>query len=170
MVINEPVRRWRVTGTDLLPRFAEIAPLDVYGMGVAGLADHLGLPADRLTRHDDVPQDRMHAELARRRAYLHLCRWTSLGLSLIEAMAIGMPVVALATTEAVAAVPPDAGVLSTRLDTLRRRRPLAARRPGGGAPRRGAAARDGRPRPATAWTGSSPTGTGCWRRKLCASR
>ncbi|MEV7330338.1 glycosyltransferase [Micromonospora sp. NPDC093244] len=118
VVINEPVRRGRVTGTDLLPRFAEIAPLDVFGMGVAGLADHLGLPADRLTSHDDVPQDRMHAELARRRAYLHLCRWTSLGLSLIEAMAIGMPVVALATTEAVTAVPPGAGALATRTDTL----------------------------------------------------
>ncbi|MEU8212861.1 glycosyltransferase [Micromonospora sp. NPDC049044] len=118
VVINEPVRRGRVTGTDLLPRFAEIAPLDVFGMGVAGLADHLGLPADRLISHDDVPQDRMHAELARRRAYLHLCRWTSLGLSLIEAMAIGMPVVALATTEAVTAVPPEAGALATRTDTL----------------------------------------------------
>ncbi|MEU7588076.1 glycosyltransferase [Micromonospora sp. NPDC049230] len=118
VVINEPVRRGRVTGTDLLPQFAEIAPLDVFGMGVAGLADHLGLPADRLTSHDDVPQDRMHAELARRRAYLHLCRWTSLGLSLIEAMTIGMPVVALATTEAVTAVPPEAGALATRTDTL----------------------------------------------------
>ncbi|MEU8420597.1 glycosyltransferase [Micromonospora sp. NPDC048835] len=118
VVINEPVRRGRVTGTDLLPQFAEIAPLDVFGMGVAGLADHLGLPADRLTSHDDVPQERMHAELARRRAYLHLCRWTSLGLSLIEAMAIGMPVVALATTEAVMAVPPEAGALATRTDTL----------------------------------------------------
>ncbi|MBM0235221.1 glycosyltransferase [Micromonospora sp. STR1_7] len=118
VVINEPVRRGRVTGTDLLPRFAEIAPLDVFGMGVAGLADHLGLPAERLTSHDDVPQNRMHAELARRRAYLHLCRWTSLGLSLIEAMAIGMPVVALATTEAVTAVPPEAGALATRTDTL----------------------------------------------------
>ncbi|SCF25319.1 glycosyltransferase [Micromonospora chokoriensis] len=118
VVINEPVRRGRVTGTDLLPRFAEIAPLDVFGMGVAGLADHLGLPADRLTSHDDVPQHRMHAELGRRRAYLHLCRWTSLGLSLIEAMAIGMPVVALATTEAVMAVPPEAGALATRTDTL----------------------------------------------------
>lgn len=118
VVINEPVRRWRVTGTDLLPRFVEVAPLDVFGMGVAGLADHLGLPPDRLTSHDDVPQDRMHAELGRRRAYLHLCRWTSLGLSLIEAMAIGMPVVVLATTEAVDAVPADAGVLSTRIDTL----------------------------------------------------
>ncbi|MEV4765591.1 glycosyltransferase [Micromonospora chokoriensis] len=118
VVINEPVRRGRVTGTDLLPWFAEIAPLDVFGMGVAGLADHLGLPADRLTSHDDVPQHRMHAELGRRRAYLHLCRWTSLGLSLIEAMAIGMPVVALATTEAVMAVPPEAGALATRTDTL----------------------------------------------------
>ncbi|MFG2105173.1 glycosyltransferase [Micromonospora echinaurantiaca] len=118
VVINEPVRRWRVTGTDLLPRFAEIAPLDVFGMGVAGLPDRLGLPADRVTVHDDVPQARMHTEMARRRAYLHLCRWTSLGLSLIEAMAIGMPVVALATTEAVMAVPPGAGALSTRIDVL----------------------------------------------------
>ncbi|WFE43886.1 glycosyltransferase [Verrucosispora sp. WMMD1129] len=118
VVINEPVRRWRVTGTDLLPRFAEIAPLDVFGMKVAGLAEHLGLPADRLTSHDDVPQHRMHAELARRRAYLHLCRWTSLGLSLIEAMTMGMPVVALATTEAAMAVPTGANALSTRVDTL----------------------------------------------------
>ncbi|WP_346535058.1 glycosyltransferase [Micromonospora sp. DPT] len=118
VVINEPVRRWRITGTDLLSRFAEIAPLDVFGMKVAGLAEHLGLPADRLASHDDVPQHRMHAELARRRAYLHLCRWTSLGLSLIEAMTMGMPVVALATTEAVEAVPPGAGALSTRVDAL----------------------------------------------------
>ncbi|MCM0678999.1 glycosyltransferase [Micromonospora phytophila] len=121
VVTNEPVRRWRVTGTDLMPRFARVAPLDVFGMGVAGLPDALaaagsaGLP---VTGHDDLPQERMHVEVARRRAYLHLCRWTSLGLSLIEAMSIGMPVVALATTEAVDAVPADAGVLSTRVDTL----------------------------------------------------
>jgi hypothetical protein len=115
---NEPVRRWRVTGTDLLPAFADVAPLDVYGMGVAALPDRVGLPPDRLRVYDDPPQVRMHAALARRRAYLHLCRWTSLGLSLIEAMAIGLPPLVLATTEAVVAVPPDAGVLATRLDTL----------------------------------------------------
>ncbi len=118
IVTNEPVRRWRVTGTDLMPRFAAVAPLDVYGMGVAGLDDRLRLGSARLAVHDDPPQARMHTEIARRRAYLHLCRWTSLGLSLIEAMQIGMPVIALATTEAIAAVPPDAGVLSTRVDTL----------------------------------------------------
>jgi hypothetical protein len=115
---NDPVRRWRVTGTDLYPRFAAVAPLDVYGMGVTGLPERLALPPDRLRVHDDPAQPSMHAALSRRRAYLHLCRWTSLGLSLIEAMAMGMPVVVLATTEAVLAVPPDAGVLSTNVDTL----------------------------------------------------
>ncbi|MBM0229823.1 MULTISPECIES: glycosyltransferase [Micromonospora] len=122
VVTNEPVRRWRVTGTDLMPRFAAVAPLDVFGMGVAGLPEALTAAgaalAHPVTGHEDLPQDRMHAAVARRRAYLHLCRWTSLGLSLIEAMTIGMPVVALATTEAVDAVPPDAAVLSTRVDTL----------------------------------------------------
>ncbi|GAA0805866.1 glycosyltransferase [Spirilliplanes yamanashiensis] len=108
VVTNEPVRRGRVTGTDLFGRFAAVAPLDVFGMGVAGLAGEPGI-----TPHDDPPQHAMHALVAQRRVYLHLCRWTSLGLSLIEAMQMGMPVVALATTEAHEAVPPDAGVLST---------------------------------------------------------
>lgn len=112
---NEPIRRGRVTGTDLIPRFAGLAGIDVYGMGVAGLSEHLGVPVGE---HDDPPQDRMHAELARRRVYLHLTRWTSLGLSLLEAMSLGMPVVALGTTEAAEAVPDDAGVVSTRVDVL----------------------------------------------------
>ncbi|TDC85347.1 glycosyltransferase [Micromonospora sp. KC606] len=118
VVTNEPIRRWRVTGTDLLTHFTDIAPLDIFGMKVTGLANHLNLPTDRLTTHDDLPQHHMHTALAQRRAYLHLCRWTSLGLSLIEAMHIGMPVIALATTEAVEAIPPDAGILSTRINTL----------------------------------------------------
>ncbi|MCA2211991.1 glycosyltransferase [Jidongwangia harbinensis] len=113
VVTNEPVRRGRVTGTDLFGRFAAVAPLDVFGMGVAALDAEPGI-----TAYDDPPQAEMHAAVARRRAYLHLCRWTSLGLSLIEAMQMGMPVIALATTEAIAAVPTDAGVLSTRVDTL----------------------------------------------------
>ena len=115
---NEPVRRWRVTGTDLYPRFAGAAPLDVFGMGLAGLAGRVGLGPDRLALHDDLSQARMHTELARRRVYLHLTRWTSLGLSLLEAMAMGMPVVALATTEAATAVPQGAGVTATDVDQL----------------------------------------------------
>jgi glycosyltransferase involved in cell wall biosynthesis len=112
IVTNEPVRRGRVTGTDLFHHFTAAAPVDVFGMGVRGL----DIPG--VTAHDDPPQHVMHEQLARRRAYLHLCRWTSLGLSLIEAMQMGMPVLALATTEAIAAVPEGAGVLSTRVETL----------------------------------------------------
>lgn len=110
VVINEPLRRGRVTGTDLLAGFAETVPLDVFGMGTDGLQRQLG---PRVRGCGDVPQPRMHDELARRRAYLHPLRWTSLGLSLLEAMQLGMPVVALATTEAIEAVPPEAGTCST---------------------------------------------------------
>jgi Glycosyl transferases group 1 len=114
-VVNEPIRRGRVTGTDLLPRFTALAPVDVYGMGVTGLSAHLGVP---VAEHEDVPQATMHGQLPRRRAYLHLNRWTSLGLSLLEAMSLGVPAVVLAATEAVAAVPPGAGLLDTRVDAL----------------------------------------------------
>ncbi|OII66898.1 glycosyltransferase [Streptomyces sp. CC77] len=117
VVVNEPVRRGRHTGTDLLPALAEAAPLDVFGMRTEGLAAHLGLPEERC-RTADLPQRALHAAMAERRLYLHPVRWTSLGLSLLEAMHLGMPVVALATTEAVEAVPPGAGTLSTRPEAL----------------------------------------------------
>jgi hypothetical protein len=106
VVINEARRRARVTGTDLLERFAAAAPIDLFGMDAPALGGA------------DLPQGRLHAEMARRRVYLHPIRWTSLGLSLLEAMHLGMPVVALGTTEAHEAVPPEAGVVSTRLDVL----------------------------------------------------
>ncbi len=107
VVINEARRRARVTGTDLLDRFAAAAPLDLFGMDAASLG---GI--------EDLPQADLHDELARRRVYLHPIRWTSLGLSLIEAMHLGMPVVALGTTEAHEAVPAEAGAVSTRIDVL----------------------------------------------------
>jgi hypothetical protein len=113
VVINEPVRRGRVTGTDLLPHFAAHTPLDVFGMAVSKLPRH-----GQIAAYENLPQARMFAELARRRVYLHPIRWTSLGLSLLEAMHLGMPVVALATTEVAQAVPPTAGVVSTRVDVL----------------------------------------------------
>ena len=112
VVINEPVRRARVTGTDLLPRFARAAEIDLYGMGVRAL----DLPG--VTAHENLPQEEMHEQLAQRRVYVHPIRWTSLGLSLLEAMHLGMPVVAVGTTEAFEAVPPEGGVVSTNVDRL----------------------------------------------------
>jgi hypothetical protein len=107
VVINEARRRARVTGTDLLDRFSQAAPIDLFGMDAASLG---GI--------EDLPQRDLHDEMARRRVYLHPIRWTSLGLSLLEAMHLGMPVVALGTTEAHEAVPHEAGAVSTRIDVL----------------------------------------------------
>jgi hypothetical protein len=117
--INEPGRRGRVVGADLLSLFERAAPIDLFGIGVR-----------------DLPQWRLHEEMARRRVYLHPYRWTSLGLSLLEAMHLGLPVVALATSETPAAVPPEAGVVSNNLEELTEalswltRDPKAARRMG----------------------------------------
>jgi glycosyltransferase involved in cell wall biosynthesis len=108
VAINEARRRARVTGTDLLPRFNGDLALDVFGIDAAAIG---GI--------DNLQQDELHTQMARRRAYLHPIRWTSLGLSLIEAMHLGMPVVALAATEATEAVPAEAGVVSTRVEALK---------------------------------------------------
>jgi glycosyltransferase involved in cell wall biosynthesis len=108
VVINEARRRTRVTGTDLLGRLESAGvPIDLFGMDAASLGGF-----------ENLPQEQLHTEMARRRVYVHPIRWTSLGLSLIEALHLGMPVVALATTEAVEAVPAQAGVISTSVDVL----------------------------------------------------
>ena len=106
VVINEARRRGRVTGTDLLERFRAAAPIDLFGMDAPTLGG------------EDLPQGELHDAMARRRVYLHPIRWTSLGLSLLEAMHLAMPVVVLGTTEAYEAVPPEAGAISTRVDVL----------------------------------------------------
>ena len=95
VVINEAARRARVTGTDLLPSIERVVPVDLYGIGAI-----------------DLPMAELHAAIARRRVYAHPFRWTSLGLALLEAMACGMPVVALGTTEVPRAVPPGTGVVT----------------------------------------------------------
>lgn len=112
VVVNDPVRRGRTVGTDLLPRFAAVAPLDVFGMGTDELAGRPGISV-----HNENQAD-LHDALPRRRVYVHPVRWTSLGLSLLEAMHLAMPVVAIASTEVADAVPAAAGAVSTDIDRL----------------------------------------------------
>jgi len=140
VVINEPVRRWRVTGTDLLPRFAAAGRLEAFGMGTAGLPAATGLGPDRLAVRGDLPPDGLHETLASCRAYLHPARWTSLGLSLLEAMHLALPVVVLGTTEAADAITPECGAVSTEVDLLVREAARLLADPEE-ARRRGAAAR-----------------------------
>ncbi len=117
VVINEPRRRLRVAGADLLPAFAELAPVDVFGIRAAEVASAAGRGI-----HDagDLDPRSLGEQLARRRVYVHPYRWTSLGLSLLEAMMLGMPIVAVAATEMIRALPPGAGIVSTELAELTR--------------------------------------------------
>jgi hypothetical protein len=117
-LIDEPVRRWRAVGADLLGAFGQSAPVDVWGIATEDLND----PTHRcagVTGHGHMRTGPLMKELAHRRVYLHTARWTSLSLSLLEAMFLGMPVVAVASTMVPLVVPPEAGVVSADIDTLR---------------------------------------------------
>jgi glycosyltransferase involved in cell wall biosynthesis len=116
-MINEPLRRWRTVGADLLAELGTHVPIDVWGIGTT----EFGGTARRKSRvrgKGDVPTPRLWRQVARRRVYLHTPRWTSLGMSLIEAMYLGMPVVAVASTMAPLVVPAEAGVVSADVSTL----------------------------------------------------
>ena len=89
VVVNEPVRRGRIIGTDLLPALRRGRPGRRLRHGAHRAARALRARPGRRGLYDDPPQAAMHAELARRRVYVHPCRWTSLGLSLLEAMHLG---------------------------------------------------------------------------------
>ena len=114
-MINEPLRRGRTVGTDLLPMLGAHAPIDVWGIGTLALNER-HWPGVR--GQGDVAGPQLLSDVARRRVYLHSARWTSLGLSLIEAMYAGMPVVAVASTMAPMVIPPEAGVVSPDVATL----------------------------------------------------
>jgi glycosyltransferase involved in cell wall biosynthesis len=113
--VNEPVRRSRVAGLDLVAKIAEHVPVSVYGLGTDELS---ALIRTGLTGTGAVSQDELHRRMARHFAYLHPYRWTSLGLSLIEAMTLGVPVLVVAATAAPEAVPAEAGVVSSDLELL----------------------------------------------------
>jgi hypothetical protein len=115
-MINEPLRRWRAVGADLLAELGSHTPIDVWGIDTEMLNTHRG--SSRVRGKGDVPAPRLLHQVARRRVYLHTARWTSLSMSLIEAMYLGMPVVAVASTMAPLVVPPEAGVVSADTKTL----------------------------------------------------
>ena len=116
-VVNEPVRRWRVTGTDLLSHFAEFN-VDAFGIDADLLPDALLPDHERVNFAGNLKPNQLYDAMAERRVYLHLNRWTSLGLSLIQAMLLGLPVVVLDATEASRAVPVEAGARSGDIDEL----------------------------------------------------
>jgi hypothetical protein len=88
VVVNGLRSRGRRLGADLFEQVRQHIPLDLVGMDAESLGG-LGNLA-----HRDLP-----ALMVRYRFFFHPVRYTSLGLAVCEAMALGLPIVGLATTE-----------------------------------------------------------------------
>lgn len=87
-VINGMQKRPRIVGLDIFQKVREQLPLDCAGMETEELGG-LG----------DIPYRHLHKRVAEYRFFFNPIRYTSLPLGVIEAMTIGMPIIALATTE-----------------------------------------------------------------------
>ena len=93
VIVNHLRERGRRLGSDLFLHCRERVPLDLVGMDAESLGG-LGEVSP-----PDLPAFESHY-----RFYFHPLRFTSLGLALIEAMLVGLPVVGLATTELVTVI------------------------------------------------------------------
>jgi len=87
-IVNGMAQRPRIAGYDLFLETRERVPLDAAGMRTKEFGG-LG----------DIPYRDLHRRMAEYRFMFSPLRYTSLPLAVIEGMTLGMPVVALATTE-----------------------------------------------------------------------
>ena len=93
VVVNNMRKRGRRLGADLYRDIRAEVPLALIGMDAqseGGIGE---------VRNVDVP-----SFISKYRFFFHTCRYTSLGLAACEAMMIGMPIVAPATTELVTVI------------------------------------------------------------------
>ena len=91
--VNHIDQRGRRLGGDIWRHARDRVPLDLVGMAnetAGGIGEVI---------HKDLP-----AFEARYRFFFNPIRWTSMGLAVIEAMMVGLPIVALATTEMAVAI------------------------------------------------------------------
>lgn len=108
VIINGLVKRGRRLGLDVFEKVRKKIPLDIVGMGseeVGGLGE--------------INNSNLSSFISEYRFFFNPIRYTSLGLSVCEAMMAGMPVIGLATTEMVTAVKNDySGYIDTNIDAL----------------------------------------------------
>jgi glycosyltransferase involved in cell wall biosynthesis len=108
VIINNLASRGRRLGADIYASAAGRVPLDLVGMN-AQQAGGLG----------EIGNLDLAAYAARYRFFFNPIRWTSLGLAIVEAMTIGMPIVGLATTELSTVIANgENGYVATDLDIL----------------------------------------------------
>jgi hypothetical protein len=108
VVVNNLDRRGRRLGLDVYRQAAAQVPLSLVGMG-----------SERCGGEGEVSQHDLPGRMAAHRFFFNPIRYTSLGLAVVEAMTLGVPVVGLATTELAAVIRDgENGLVDTRLDRL----------------------------------------------------
>ena len=107
-LVNDLPRRKRVVGGDIFESTREEVPLDLFGFN-----------SKEVGGFGDLPQAEVHERMKAYRFYFNPIRYTSLPLSVLEAMEIGLPVVALATTELVTVIKDgENGYIDTNVENL----------------------------------------------------
>jgi glycosyltransferase involved in cell wall biosynthesis len=88
VVVNDLRKRGRRLGLDVFDRVRCEVPLDLAGMG-----------SEQLGGLGDIPHKQLAYQETQYRFFFNPIRYTSLGFAVCEAMMLGMPIIALATTE-----------------------------------------------------------------------
>lgn len=108
VVINGIVKRGRRLGLDVFKKVRKEIPLDIVGMGseeVGGLGE--------------INNRKLPAFISQYRFFFNPIRYTSLGLSVCEAMMTGIPIAGLATTEMSTTIKNNySGFIDTNINTL----------------------------------------------------
>ena len=108
VVVNGLAHRGRRLGADIFERVRRQVPLDLVGM-----------EASRLDGIGEVAHEQLPAFEAHYRFFFNPIRYTSLGLAVLEAMMLGMPIVGLATTEMTTTVENGvSGYVDTNVENL----------------------------------------------------
>jgi glycosyltransferase involved in cell wall biosynthesis len=108
VVVNNLPSRGRRLGLDVYREVERRVPLSLYGMDSKAIGGE-----------GEVGNARLPEVLAAHRFFFNPIRYTSLGLAVIEAMLVGLPIVGLATTELVTVIRNgENGFLDTRLERL----------------------------------------------------
>jgi glycosyltransferase involved in cell wall biosynthesis len=88
VVINGIVKRGRRLGLDVFEKVKKQIPLDIVGMG-----------SEEVGGWGEINNRELPSFIAQYRFFFNPIRYTSLGLSVCEAMMTGVPIIGLATTE-----------------------------------------------------------------------
>jgi hypothetical protein len=108
VVVNGLASRGRRLGADIFEMVRNVVPLDLVGM-----------KSEELGGKGEIPNLALAGFEARYRFFFNPIRYTSLGLAVLEAMMVGMPVIGLATTEMVTVIKNGySGYISTNIAYL----------------------------------------------------